>query len=141
MYKTNQELIDHHLANASKVVNQQTQQVKQLASQHASRAVETTKAYASDYSSKAQEAIRTRSVSPITQRTPATTTNGTKEKEFASSTNGIKEEPAPAYQASDFPAAPKQDLQQELPTVDIPAHNVAEEFTSEVREEAPLIAS
>jgi len=91
IYKTNKELIDHHLTNASNVVNQQTEQVKQLASHHAARAADSTKAYAADYSAKAQELIgnaRGRSASPAT----------------------VKKESAPAYKSEDFPAAPKEDF-------------------------------
>ncbi|PQE29033.1 hypothetical protein CJF30_00004087 [Rutstroemia sp. NJR-2017a BBW] len=89
VYKTNKEFIDHHLTNASNIVNQQTKQVKELASHHATRAAETTKQYAGEYASKAQEMIghaRSRSGSPVDTRT-------------SPKTNGVKEE--------DFPEAPK----------------------------------
>jgi hypothetical protein len=89
IYKTNKEFIDHHLTNASNIVNQQTKQVKELASHHATRAAETTKQYAGEYASKAQEMIghaRSRSGSPVDTRT-------------SPKTNGVKEE--------DFPEAPK----------------------------------
>jgi len=91
VYKTNKELIDNQIAHASSIVNQQTEQVKQLASHHAARAADTTKQYASDYSAKAQEMIgnaRGRSVSPTT----------------------VKKENLPAYKSEDFPAAPKEEF-------------------------------
>jgi hypothetical protein len=93
IYKSNQELIDHHVANVSELVNQQTAQVKQLASEHAARATDATKQYASDYSAKAQELIG-RSTSPSASAKP------------------IKTEPvsSPAYKNEDFPAAPKEDF-------------------------------
>jgi len=96
IYKTNKELIDNQIAHASSIVNQQTEQVKQLASHHAARAADTTKQYASDYSAKAQEMIgnaRGRSVSPTAvkkENVPATTTS--------------------AYKAEDFPVAPKEEF-------------------------------
>lgn len=97
IYKLNQELIDHHLENASQIINQQTEQVKQLASHHAARATETTKQYVGEYSAKAQELIgsRSRSVSPTLAKTePA-----------------VKKENVPsAYKSEDFPAAPKEDF-------------------------------
>jgi hypothetical protein len=96
IYKTNQELIDHHVKNASNVINQQTEQVKQLASHHATRATETTKQYVGEYSAKAQEMIgsRSRSVSPtITKAEPA-----------------AAKENVPAYKSEDFPAAPKEEF-------------------------------
>jgi hypothetical protein len=95
IYKTNKELIDHHVKNASNVINQQTEQVKQLASHHAARATETTKQYVGEYSAKAQEIIgsRSRSVSPtVTKAEPAATKD------------------VPAYKSEDFPAAPKEEF-------------------------------
>ncbi|QSZ33614.1 hypothetical protein DSL72_005182 [Monilinia vaccinii-corymbosi] len=95
-YKTNKELIDNILAQISSVVNQQTEQVKQLASHHAAHVAETTKQYAGEYAQKAQEMIgsaRSRSGSPEASRVTSPTLK----------TNGIKEE--------DFPAAPKEEFQ------------------------------
>lgn len=94
IYKTNQELIDNQIANASHVVNQQTEQVKQLASHHAARAADTTKAYAADYSAKAQEMIgsaRGRSSSPAATKASAP----------------LQKENAPIVKSEDFPIAPK----------------------------------
>ena len=61
LYKTNQDLIDHHLANAQDVVNQQTSQISDLASHHTKAASDTVKQYAGDYTAKAQEYIGTSS--------------------------------------------------------------------------------
>jgi len=103
VYKTNQELIDHHLHNASSVINQQTEQVKTIAGQHASRATESTKAFVGDYSAKAQEMIgsaRGRSASPtITKSEPVV------KKEYNLS----------SYQPEDFPAAPVKDFKSAPP--------------------------
>lgn len=55
VYITNKELIDSHLENASNMLNQQTQQVRDLASQHTSKAMEMSSAAIKDYSSKASE--------------------------------------------------------------------------------------
>ncbi|ESZ99069.1 putative Reticulon-like protein 1 [Sclerotinia borealis F-4128] len=95
VYKTNKEFIDYHIAHASSVVNQQTEQVKQLASQHAAQVAETTKQYAGEYAHKAQEMIgnaRSRSGSPEASRVTSPTLK----------TNGIKEE--------DFPLAPREEF-------------------------------
>jgi Reticulon len=90
IYKTNKELIDGQLEHASNIVNQQTKQVKDLASHHATIAANTTKQYASDYSAKAQETFgRARSTSPSVVK-----------KESAPV--------APAYKNEDFPIAPKE---------------------------------
>jgi hypothetical protein len=106
IYKTNQELIDHHLTNASNIVNQQTEQVKQLASHHASRATDATKQYVGDYSAKAQEYIgsaRARSASPTT----------------------VKKENVPSYKSEDFPVAPKEEFK--APPVGATASSLKEE--------------
>lgn len=100
IYKTNQELIDHHVSNATKVINDQTAQAKALASQHAGRAAESTKSLVGDYSAKAQEMIgnaRGRSVSPTLSSKP---------------TPEVKKEniPTSSYKAEDFPTAPKEEF-------------------------------
>ncbi|KAL6715155.1 hypothetical protein ACLMJK_007419 [Lecanora helva] len=110
IYMTNKELIDEHLAKASDIANSQANQVRDLAGHHTARAQETVKAYAGDYSAKAQSYIgsaRNRSTSP----------------EVASSKSmanaPVKSEPgtAPKYSASDFPHAPKQ-----APTPNVTSH-------------------
>ena len=110
IYMTNKELIDEHLKNASEVVNNQANQVKDLAGHHTARAQETVKAYAGDYSSKAQNYIgsaRGRSNSPEV----------TSSKPMANAP--VKSEPgsAPKYSPSDFPHAPKQE-----PTPGVTSH-------------------
>jgi hypothetical protein len=95
VYKTNKQAIDHYIAQAQDIVNQQSKHVRDVTSQQASRAAETTKQYAADYSTKAQELIgsaRARSSSPT----------------------AVKSEPAfkqeSAFKADDFPVAPKEDF-------------------------------
>ena len=101
MYVNNKELIDHHLQNASNIVNQQTHQLKDMAGHHAGRASSTVKSYAGDYTSKAQDYIgnvRGRSNSPEVINK-------------SSNNTPITSEPAnPSYTENDFPHAPKQDL-------------------------------
>jgi hypothetical protein len=105
IYKTNQELIDQQIEKISKIANQQANQVRSVASQHAARATETTKAYVGDYSAKAQEmigSVRQRSVSPVTTKaTPKSETKPTTESTTPA---------APAYSSSDFPEAPKEEF-------------------------------
>jgi hypothetical protein len=57
VYISNKELIDHHLENASNIVSEQTQQVRDLAAQHTNRALEVSQSTFKDYSAKAQEAL------------------------------------------------------------------------------------
>lgn len=128
MYKTNKEVIDHYLAQAADIANQQTKQVREIASHHAARATETTKQYVGDYSHKAQELIggaRGRSNSPVASAKPV-------------KTEAIKTEPVaeketiPSYKDEDFPAAPK---------VEFNAPPSVEESIASMKTEDPLIAA
>lgn len=106
VYTSNQELIDHHLKQASDVVNTQTEQLRTVASKHTSQATEITKQYIGDYTGKAQELIRGRSASPETvTKQPKETTFSTHPKEAA----------FPAA-PRDFPTAPQTEplVKQEL---------------------------
>lgn len=101
LYVSNQELIGHHVRNVSNIVNQQTEQVKQLASYHASIAAKTTQQYASDYTAKAQEMVGVkRSTSP----------EATKPIKTEPTTGSFNAANSAAYKPSDFPAAPKEDF-------------------------------
>ena len=54
-YVQNKELIDHHITNAGNAINDQANQVRELAAQHTGRATETMRQYTSEYTKKAQE--------------------------------------------------------------------------------------
>lgn len=99
IYINNKEIIDEQIENITRLINSQATQVKEIAGHHAERATSTVKAYAGDYSAKAQNYIgnaRGRSTSPEVN-TP--------------SAQPIKSEPGnpPNYSSSDFPHAPKQE--------------------------------
>jgi hypothetical protein len=102
LYVSNQELIDHHIRNASNIVNQQAEQVKQLASHHASVAAKTTQQYAADYTAKAQEMVGVKR-----STSPEATTKPIKTEPTDSSFNAAN---SATYEPSDFPAAPKEDF-------------------------------
>ncbi len=106
IYVTNKEIIDHHIRHTTNIVNQQTEQVKQLASHHAAVAANTTKQYASDYTAKAQEMV---GVKPSRSSSPEIATKPIKTEPVDSSFNDTNSA-APAYQPADFPAAPKEDF-------------------------------
>ncbi|CAJ2502143.1 Uu.00g049960.m01.CDS01 [Anthostomella pinea] len=90
IYTTNQELIDHHLKNASNIVNNQTEQFRTVASKHTSQATEITKQYMGDYTAKAQQMLRgSRASSPEATSRPAPQ-------------SGLKD--------TDFPEAPKEEF-------------------------------
>ncbi|KAL9119926.1 MAG: hypothetical protein Q9187_003517 [Circinaria calcarea] len=115
VYISNKDLIDHHLTNLSNIINSQATQVKDLAGHHTTRATETVKAYAGDYSAKAQEYIgsaRGRSTSPeVTGKSSPSTP--------MKSNTPMKSGPGspPSYSSSDFPHAPKQE-----PTPGVTSH-------------------
>ncbi|KAI9875984.1 MAG: hypothetical protein M1830_007609 [Pleopsidium flavum] len=117
IYTNNKELIDQQMRNASQIVNSQASQVKDLAGHHTARATETVKAYAGDYSAKAQNYIgsaRGRSTSPEVN-TGSTSTSG------SGANHPVKSEPGfspPSYSSSDFPHAPKQE-----PTPGVMSHD------------------
>lgn len=79
IYTTNQELIDHHIKNASEAINAQTAQVKSVAQKQADQISAMGKQYAGDYTGKVQDMLRGRSVSPTTSPKLAT-----KQPEFPS---------------------------------------------------------
>ena len=54
VYKSNQELIDHHLSNATNAINTQTAQVREVASKQAAQVSAISKQYAGDYTDKVQ---------------------------------------------------------------------------------------
>jgi hypothetical protein len=85
IYTSNQELIDHHLQQASDVVNSQTEQLRQVASKHTAQATEITKQYIGDYTAQAQQLLRGSAAAPT-----------------------ASDSAVPKH--SDFPAVPKEDL-------------------------------
>jgi hypothetical protein len=125
IYKTNKELIDGQLNKAANIANQQSEQVRKLASQHAARATSTTKQYVGDYSAKAQEIIgsaRGRSVSPTLSSKPV-----------KSEPSAAKKENIPAsLKQEDFPTAPKEEFKSP------PVEQTAKSLRSE---DEPLIAA
>jgi hypothetical protein len=124
IYISNKEIIDHHIRHTTDVVNQQTEQVKQLASHHASVAANTTKKYASDYTAKAQEMV---GVKPSRSSSPEVTTKSVKTEPVDSSFSSVNS-PAPAYKPADFPVAPKEEFKTTAPpSVDTTASTLQDE--------------
>ncbi|KAM4056793.1 reticulon domain-containing protein [Hirsutella rhossiliensis] len=112
VYNSNQELIDHHIKNASEVISAQTAQVRDVAQKQAGHLTSMGKQYAGDYTDKVQNMIRGRSASP-----EATT------------------KPAFAAKELELPSPPTEDpLKATEPEGDVPAGPV-------VPEQEPLIAT
>ncbi|KAH9909128.1 Reticulon-domain-containing protein [Xylariomycetidae sp. FL2044] len=104
IYTTNQELIDHHIAQASDVINSQTAQLRQVASKHTSQATEITKQYMGDYTTKAQQMIRGQSASPEATSKP-------------SPQSGLKETDFPDAPKEVYPEAPKDEIKTSEPEI------------------------
>lgn len=85
----NQELIDSQLEYAGKVVNDQAQQVRSIAGQHAGKGLESVKSYAGEYAGAASDLL------------------GKSRQKIPQLNNSVKKE--------DFPEAPKADLSSEPP--------------------------
>ncbi len=86
VYKQNKEVIDAQVRHFSRIVNQQTVQARQIATQQAQAAAATTKHFVDDYTTKAQELVgnasrkASRSVSPTiskNQGNPINTSSST----------------------------------------------------------------
>lgn len=82
IYKQNKETIDAQIHHMSRVVNQQTVQVKQIAVQQTNAAVSTTKHFVDDYSTKASQLIgqKSRQASATVQDTTQQAKNIASEK-------------------------------------------------------------
>ncbi|KAI1203997.1 Reticulon-domain-containing protein [Nemania serpens] len=90
IYTTNKELIDQYVQEGSNLVSSQTEQLRQVASEHTSHATEIAKQYMGDYTAKAQGLLHrggSASPEPIPKSAPQ---------------SNIKH--------TDFPEAPKQDF-------------------------------
>ena len=130
VYITNQELIDEQLGNAQKIVSEQTEQVRTLAAENASKAWQATQSATKEYSAKASEAIGQASAktqeaygqaSAKTQETFAQTKQAAVEKGYVSGETAEKATPSQldgtaekvtpqtGVSSADFPTAPKQE--------------------------------
>ncbi|KAI8635208.1 Reticulon-domain-containing protein [Xylariaceae sp. FL1651] len=104
IYTSNQELIDHHLQQVSDMFNDQTEQLRQVASKHTSQATEITKQYMGDYTAKAQQMLRGGSASPEPASKPA-------------AQSSLHETDFPEAPKEVFPEAPKEDFKTEEPEI------------------------
>lgn len=83
IYTSNQELIDHHLKNASDAINAQTAQVRSVAQKQADHITTISKQYAGDYTGKVQEMLRGRGAnSPTASPKQPTSAAPVKQPEF-----------------------------------------------------------
>ena len=101
VYKTNKEFIDAQVKQASDIVSAQTSQLRDIANKHTANATNVTKQYMGDYTAKAQQMLGGRA-------TPIDTPAGVSAVESAPAAPTT--EPVKAYEATDFPAAPKEDI-------------------------------
>lgn len=104
IYIQNQELIDHHISNAQDLLNQQATQVRDLASQHTSKAMEASQSALKDYSAKASEMIGGAKKAAVDK--------GVVSKETVDKLpgGGAAASPNGVVKKEDFPAAPTHPL-------------------------------
>jgi hypothetical protein len=115
VYKTNKELIDEQVKNMSDLVDAQTSHLRDVANKHTAHATELTKQYMGDYTAKAQQLLGGRSApNPIPTPTPAAAAKPAPVPvSVASAPSAPTTEPTTTYKATDFPAAPVEDLKTE----------------------------
>lgn len=92
VYISNREIIDEQINNVQAIISSQTDQLKDMAEERTSHATGLMKQYVGEYSSKAQEYIGRRSVSPEMAKAPTPVKTATSE---------------PLIKTEDFPEAPK----------------------------------
>lgn len=95
IYVKNQAVIDEQIANASDILNKQATQVRDLASQHTSKAMEASQSALKDASAKASEMMGNAKKSAVDQ--------GIVSPETAQKVPEVK------VKSEDFPAAPSQE--------------------------------
>lgn len=107
IYITNKHAIDQGLANVNHIVNAQAKQVRNIATKQTNNAASTVRAYAGDYSAKAQGLVN-RTSANVNQATSST--SSTPQTSFKTQAQDLKSKAQ--FQASDlktkdFPTAPK----------------------------------
>jgi hypothetical protein len=96
-YLQNKELIDHHITNAGNVINDQANQMRELAAQHTGLATERMKQYTSEYTKKAQDMIGGGSVSRQKAGLKTSDFPATPKDEPVSNATASKVEPQPEF--------------------------------------------
>ncbi|EKG17191.1 Reticulon [Macrophomina phaseolina MS6] len=107
IYIQNKEEIDEYLRHTEQLLNEQTNQFKELASQHSTRAQKQLKVYADEYSSKAQEMIGQAKSKAFPARSRPTTPAAPSAAAHSSAAPEMTQEKAPV-QETDFPEAPSE---------------------------------
>lgn len=102
-YIQHRELIDQHIADAHALVNDQTEQLRDLATQHTNKAVEMSQVAFQEYSAKAQELIGVGKKTAVEKGVVT-------EKIAPASTNGTATTVKSEVKSQDFPAAPTSEF-------------------------------
>jgi hypothetical protein len=108
-YMQNREMIDSQIANAQNLVNEQTEQLRDIAAQHTNKAVEMSQATYQEYSAKAQELLGQTKKAAVDKGivSPKTAEKAVSEKSPSSSETTQKVLPDSPLASHDFPTAPK----------------------------------
>lgn len=144
IYVQNQEMIDSQVENVTHIVETQAHQLRDVTVQHTNQAMSTAKAYADEYTQKAQEYMgrRTSTVPTSNQATSSTSNTASSTQASSISAQSLSSDSAKLTKANavadgpEFPVAPKQEPYPSAPATD-PA---ATEFSSQLAaEREPLI--
>lgn len=119
-YIQNRELVDHHLSNASDLVNKQTEQIRSIAAEHTNKAMEASQGALKTYGARASEMMGQTKKSAVEK--------GYVKEETAEKMPGNTE-----VKKEDFPAAP---------TGELPQHDAGAATNGDVKkeEQEPLLA-
>lgn len=96
IYVKNKDVIDEQLNRTGQIVRRQTNQMREVAAQQTSRATETVKTYADEYSHKAQDLIGQAKRRASRQTSPE-------------AMKGDSDNSSSSVRADDFPTAPRQE--------------------------------
>ena len=108
-YISNKELIDHHLNNASEIVSKQTQQVRELAGQHTSKASEMAQGAFKDYSARASDLVGTAKKTAVEKGVVSEATAAKVPGGQANPNSASVPGSSPLVKEENFPSAPKTD--------------------------------
>lgn len=148
IYVTNRETIDGMMNHTSEMVNTQATQLKDLTAQHTGNAAETIKAYAGDYTAKAQQVAgdysakaqdymgnkapaQASATADSIKQTASSTTQSVKET-VGTTSQSIKQEAPAQTSVNDLPSAPKSEptmsekLAHETPAPPLASQNASE---------------
>jgi len=139
IYVQNQEMIDNQVENVTHIVETQASQLRDVTVKQTNSAMSTAKAYADEYTQKAQEYMGRRQSTVPTSGSGSSTGSSTGISTQSSSTTAHTSAAEPAYltktnaveHGPEFPVAPKQDPYPSAPATDPAATSFSSQLAAE----------